>query len=89
MSIVIVFFTELSAAFANAPANTGMSVADVVYKYLADKPESSLANLLSQRQQAGKFRMVAEDLLGFLDRQSFECDPVRVFLREIIAGVML
>jgi hypothetical protein len=89
VSIVIVFLTELSAAFANAPANPGMSAADVVYKYLADKPESSLANLISQRQQAGKFRMVAEDLLGFLDRQSYECDPVRVFLREIIAGVML
>jgi len=88
-SIVIVFFSELSAAFAGVPSESKMSAADAIYAYLADNPDSNLSNLLSQKQQAGKFRMVAEDLLGFLDRPTYDCDPARVFLREIIAGVIL
>lgn len=88
-SIVIVFFSELSAAFSELPADSRVSAVDAVYDYLASNPESNLANLLSQRQQAGKFNMVAEDLLNFLERQTYQCDPARVFLREILAGVML
>lgn len=88
-SIVIVFFSELSTAFADLPTDSKVAPADTVYDYLASKPESNLANLLNQRQQAGKFRMVAEDLLGFLERPTYECDPARVFLREILAGVVL
>ncbi|KAJ9137413.1 PX domain-containing protein kinase-like protein [Coniochaeta hoffmannii] len=88
-SIVIVFFSELSAAFSELSADSGVSPMDAVYEYLASNPESNLSNLLSQRQQAGKFRMVAEDLLNFLERQTYECDPARVFLREILAGVIL
>ena len=33
--------------------------------------------------------MVAEDLLGFLDRSAYDCDPARIFLREIIATIIL
>ncbi|KAK0719591.1 PXA domain-containing protein [Lasiosphaeris hirsuta] len=88
-SIVIVLFTELSGAFEGVPSGSDVSAADVVANYLASHPESNLANLINQRQQAGKFRMVAEDLLGFLDRSTYECDPARVFLREILAGIIL
>ncbi|KAK3989300.1 PXA domain-containing protein [Cladorrhinum sp. PSN332] len=88
-SIVIVFFSELSNAFKELPADSNLSAADAVYQYLAAHPDSSLANLLNQRQQAGKFRMVAEDLLNFLDRPTYGCDPARVFIREIIANVVL
>ncbi|KAK4109445.1 hypothetical protein N656DRAFT_783032 [Canariomyces notabilis] len=88
-SIVIVFFSELSNAYAEVPAESKVSAADAVYNYLASHPESNLSNLLNQRQQAGKFRMAAEDLLGFLERPIYECDPARVFLREILAGVIL
>lgn len=88
-SIVIVFFSELSAAFADLPADSKVSTPDVVYKYLEANPDSNLSNLLNNRQQAGKLRMVAEDLLAFLDRSTYECDPARVFLREILAGVIL
>ncbi|KXX76294.1 PX domain-containing protein kinase-like protein [Madurella mycetomatis] len=88
-SIVIVFFSELSNAFAELPAESKVSAADAVYSYLASHPESNLSSLLNQRQQAGKFRMVAEDLLGFLDRSSYECEPAKIFLREIVAGVVL
>ncbi|MDA4132692.1 MAG: PXA domain-containing protein, partial [Thaumarchaeota archaeon] len=88
-SIIIVLFSELSNAFADVPAESKTPAADAVYSYLASNPESSLSNLLSQRQQAGKFRMVAEDLLGFLDQPTYDCDPARVFLREVLAGVVL
>jgi hypothetical protein len=88
-SIVIVFLSELSAAFSDLPSESRASAPDVVYGYLASNPESNLSNLLSRRQQASKFRMVAEDLLGFLERPTYECDPARVFLREILASVVL
>ncbi|OIW28883.1 hypothetical protein CONLIGDRAFT_654963 [Coniochaeta ligniaria NRRL 30616] len=88
-SIVIVFFSELSAAFSELSADSKVAPVDAVYDYLASNPESNLANLLSQRQQAGKFRMVADDLLNFLERKTYECDSARVFLREILAGVIL
>lgn len=88
-SIVIVFLSELSAAYADVPAESNISAPDAVYNYLADNADSSLANLLSQSQQAAKFRMVAEDMLQFLDRSAHNCDPARAFLREILAGVVL
>ncbi|KAI6377848.1 hypothetical protein MCOR25_002370 [Pyricularia grisea] len=88
-SIVIVFFSELSTALTEEPPNDTRSVTDSVSSYLASNPDSNLANLLNQKQQAAKFRNVADDLLGFLDRSTYGCDPARVFLREILAGVIL
>lgn len=88
-SMVIVFFSELSAAFADLPPDSKTTAADAVYNYLASHPESNLTHLLSQRHQASKFKAVAEDLLGFLDRPTYDCDPARTFLREILAGVIL
>ncbi|POR31847.1 Uncharacterized protein TPAR_07960 [Tolypocladium paradoxum] len=88
-SIVIVLMSELAAAFADLPPDSNMTAADAVYNYLASNPDSRLANLLNQRQQAAKFKMVAEDLLGFLDQSSQSCDPARVFLREILANSVL
>ncbi|KAF3761182.1 hypothetical protein M406DRAFT_348463 [Cryphonectria parasitica EP155] len=88
-SMVIVFFSELSAAFADLPPDSKMTAADAVYDYLASNPDSNLSHLLSQRHQSSKFKAVSEDLLGFLDRPTYDCDPARTFLREILAGVML
>ncbi|KAL9943047.1 hypothetical protein D7B24_009614 [Verticillium nonalfalfae] len=88
-SIAIVFLSELSAAFADVSAESNVTAADAIYEYLAENPDSSLSSLLSQTQQATKFRMVAEDLLQYLDRQTHKCDPARIFLREILAGVVL
>ncbi|KAI5462448.1 PXA domain-containing protein [Mariannaea sp. PMI_226] len=88
-SIVIVFMSELAAAFQDLPPDSNMTATDAIYNYLASNPESHLANLLNQRQQAAKFKMVAEDLLAFLDRSSYGCDPLRIFLREILANSVL
>lgn len=88
-SMVIVFFSELSKAFSVLAPDSKMTAADAVYNYLASNPESTLAHLLSQRHQASKFKAVAEDLLDFLERPTYECDPARTFLREIMAGTIL
>ncbi|KAI0442402.1 PXA domain-containing protein [Xylaria telfairii] len=88
-SIIIVFFSETAAAYAELPANTHMTAADTIYNYLATHTDAPLSNLLNQRQQAAKFKVVAEDLLGFLEKSSYDCDPARAFLREILSTIVL
>ncbi|KAI4867350.1 PXA domain-containing protein [Hypoxylon rubiginosum] len=88
-SIIIVFLSEMSSAYSELPSDTNLTAADAIYNYLASNTEAPLANLLNQRQQAGKFKMIAEDLLDFLDRSAYDCDPARVFLREILATIIL
>ncbi|KAI0472568.1 PXA domain-containing protein [Xylariaceae sp. FL0804] len=88
-SIIIVFFSEMASAYSEMPVDSNMTAADAVYNYLASNPEAPLSNLLNQRQQAAKFKMVAEDLLGFLEKSSYDCDPARVFLREILSTIIL
>lgn len=88
-SILIALLSELASAFADLPPETNMTAADAVYNYLASNPDSRLANLLNQKQQSAKFKMVAEDLLGFLDQGSQNCEPARLFLREILANSVL
>ncbi|KAI0024178.1 PXA domain-containing protein [Xylariomycetidae sp. FL0641] len=88
-SIIIVFFAEMASAYNGLPSDANTTAADVIYNYLASKPEAPLSNLLNQKQQAGKFKMVAEDLLDFLERSTYDCDPARVFLREILSTIIL
>ncbi|TGJ79772.1 hypothetical protein E0Z10_g8991 [Xylaria hypoxylon] len=88
-SIIIVFFSEMAAAYTELPADTHMTAADAIYNYLATHTEAPLSNLLDQRQQGAKFKMVAEDLLGFLEKSTYDCDPARAFLREILSTIIL
>ncbi|KAI1875458.1 hypothetical protein JX265_004516 [Neoarthrinium moseri] len=88
-SIIIVFFSEMTAAYASVQADGAPSATDAIYGYLASNTDSPLSNLLNQRQQASKFKMVAEDLLAFLERSAYDCDPARIFLREIMATSVL
>ncbi|KAI0179144.1 PXA domain-containing protein [Hypoxylon sp. FL1284] len=88
-SIIIVFLSEMASAYSELPSDTNLTAADAIYNYLASNTEAPLSNLLNQRQQAGKFKMVAEDLLSFLDKAAYDCDPARVFLREIISTIIL
>ncbi len=88
-SIVLVFLNELSAAL-RAPQQASASPAEAVQRYLERSPESSLANVLDLDQQQKKLRIVAEDILyNFLDSRAYKCEPVRAFLKEILAGVVL
>ncbi|KAI0386649.1 PXA domain-containing protein [Hypomontagnella monticulosa] len=88
-SIIIVFLSEMASAYSELPSDTNLTAADAIYNYLASNTEAPLSNLLNQRQQAGKFKVIAEDLLGFLDKSAYDCDPARIFLREILATIVL
>ena len=86
-SIVIIFLNELSAALRTAQ---GEAPAEAVQRYLRRVPDSNLANVLSTRQQERKLNLVADDILQtFLDSKAYNCPPVKTFLREILAAVVL
>lgn len=88
-SIVIVFLNELSNAM-TLSQGTNVPAAEAIYTYLSANPESNLANILNERQQARKFKMIAEDILqNFLEKSAYDCDPARIFLREILGGLCL
>lgn len=88
-SIAIVFFNEFLAAL----ATIGSSSADpskALYVYLEANPDSNLANVLDVEQQKRKLHAVAEDILqSFLESTAYRCEPVKVFLREVLAGLIL
>lgn len=87
-SIVIVFLSELSSALKASEASSDAS--DAVHTFLEANPSSSLSNVLDVEQQNKKLKAVAEDILyNFLEPKAYACEPVRVFLREILAGVIL
>lgn len=87
-SVVIVFLSELSSAF-KSPAPS-VSASESVRRYLQANPGSSLANVLDVEQQKKKLRAVSRDILRtFLDQKVYDCEPVLVFLREILASVVL
>ncbi|KAI9796388.1 MAG: hypothetical protein M1825_000630 [Sarcosagium campestre] len=86
-SIIIVFLNELSSSTAEAASN--VSAADAVCSYIESNPDCSLASVMDRDHQRRKLKMVADDILhNFLDRR-LNCEPVTVFLREILAGVIL
>ncbi|KAJ5102880.1 hypothetical protein N7532_003409 [Penicillium argentinense] len=88
-SIIIVFLNELAAAFA-ASGKSSEDAKIIVDQYLKDSPDSSLANVLSEVQQRKKLNMIADDILSnYLDAKAYNCPPVRDFLREVFAGVVL
>ena len=72
------------------PGSTDLPVAEAIQLYLEDNPDSSLANVLDSQQHERKFKAVADDILEtFLDSKAYNCEPVRVFLREVLAGLIL
>lgn len=87
-SIFIVFLSEFSSALkSTAPSS---SAPDSVRRYLEANPSSSLANILDIEQQNSKFRRMAQDILGrYLDPKVNACEPVSVFLQEILGSVIL
>ncbi|KAL2824687.1 PXA domain-containing protein [Aspergillus cavernicola] len=87
-SMVIVFLNELSTAFeASGPV---VPAEDAILLYLESTPESSLSSLLANQHQQKKLTMISDDILSrFLGSDAYKCTPVRNFLREILAGVVL
>ncbi|KAN0082141.1 PXA domain containing protein [Elaphomyces granulatus] len=88
-SMIVVFLNELSTALHGTDPNT-LRPTEAIQNYLKQFPESNLANVLAVDQQKKKLKMVADDILAtFLDSKAYECLAVRLFLREISAGVIL
>lgn len=80
---------ELAAAF-TAVGSSPAEAQKTVDQYLEQFPDSSLANILSEKQQKKKLGMIADDILAnFLDSKAYNCLAVRDFLREVFAGVIL
>ena len=88
-SIAIVFLSEVSGALIDG-GRPDLSPVEAIEVYLQENPNSNLANMMDTDQQRKKLVTVADDILhGFLDVQSYRCEPARVFLREILAEVVL
>ncbi|TKA68568.1 hypothetical protein B0A55_08895 [Friedmanniomyces simplex] len=86
-SITIVFLNELSVAL-NASPNA--SAEDAVATYLALKPDSSLSYMINDDSQKAKLADAAEDILqAYLDPKAYNCPPVHVFLKEVLAQLIL
>ncbi|KIW24365.1 uncharacterized protein PV07_10083 [Cladophialophora immunda] len=86
-SIIIVFLNELSTAI---KASSNQDAETAVKTYLQFQPDSNLANVLSREQQERKLNLVADDILqNFLEPKSYNCPPVKTFLREVLAGLVL
>lgn len=86
-AIMIVFLNELSDAIGGSPAS---SAVEAVQTYLRLKPESKLSNVLDRKHQEKKFDAVAEDILeNYLEPKTYNCRPARIFLRQILAKVVL
>ena len=86
---MIVFMNELSSALM-APGALNTECSGALYRYLEDKPDSHLSNVLDVEQQQRKLKAVADDILhSFLDSSAYKCEPVKTFLREVLAGLVL
>ncbi|KAB8255881.1 PXA domain-containing protein [Aspergillus pseudonomiae] len=87
-SMLIVFLNELSTAIETIGPT--MTPEQIIQRYLEYSPESSLANVLAGQQQHKKLNLIADDILAsFLDPKAYALPPLRDFLREILAGVVL
>lgn len=83
------FLSELSSAL-SVSHSVALSPAEAVDAYLLTNPESNLANLINEKQQRKKFKMIAGDILeNFLEKSAFDCSPVRNFLKEMLASVVM
>ena len=88
-SIIVVFMNELSSALM-APGMYNIESSKAIHRYLEKNPDSHLANVLDVEQQQRKLKAVAEDILhSFLEPPAYKCEPVRSFLREVLAGLVL
>jgi hypothetical protein len=86
-SIMIVFLSELGSAL---KASQNQDAATAIRTYLQYQPDSNLANVINISQQERKLTIVSDDILqNFLDKQAYNCPPVKAFLREVLAGLIL
>ncbi|KAK0968119.1 hypothetical protein LTR91_016867 [Friedmanniomyces endolithicus] len=86
-SLTIVFLNELSAAL-NASPNANAE--DALATYLEFKPDCSLSYMINEDSQKAKLADAAEDVLqAYLDPKAYNFPPAHVFLKEVLAQLIL
>ncbi|KAK1809659.1 hypothetical protein LTR12_015984 [Friedmanniomyces endolithicus] len=86
-SLTIVFLNELSAAL-NASPNANAE--DALAAYLEFKPDCSLSYMINEDSQKAKLADAAEDVLqAYLDPKAYNFPPAHVFLKEVLAQLIL
>ncbi|KAL8870492.1 MAG: hypothetical protein Q9174_003481, partial [Haloplaca sp. 1 TL-2023] len=88
-SVIVVFLNELASAL-TAASYSELEGTDALHHYIEQNPSSNLANVLDLKEQRRKLKAISADILqSFLDPKAYSCEPVRVFLRQILAGICL
>ncbi|KAL8823306.1 MAG: hypothetical protein Q9191_005977 [Dirinaria sp. TL-2023a] len=88
-SIVIVFLNELSSALMRSESSN-LDCSTALTQYIEEHPDSHLATITDLEQQKQKLKAIAEDILyNFLDRKTYQCEPARVFFREVLSELIL
>ncbi|KAI5296558.1 hypothetical protein KEM52_000253 [Ascosphaera acerosa] len=90
-SISLAFLSEIAGAVQSASlATSTFTTEEAIQRYLEKYPESSLAGILSRPQQHLKMKSATTDFLDtFLRPEEQDCELVRIFLREILAGIVM
>ena len=79
-STLIVFFRELRSASLEMESPCGVA------EYIRNNPDSALAQMVDERFQQEKLRYLASRILAsFARKKDMECDPARLFARELLA----
>lgn len=88
-SIIIVFLNELSSALMRSESSN-LDCSDALAQYIEENPDGHLASITDIEQQKRKLKAIAEDILhSFLDTKAYECEPARVFFREVLSDLIL
>ncbi|KAF2878018.1 PXA domain-containing protein [Massariosphaeria phaeospora] len=86
-SFMVILFEEIAAAIAASPGDYPTEAVDI---YLKMKRDSTLANILDTEYQMKQFSNAAEDILqNYLESKTYNCMPAQVFLKQILAKVVL
>lgn len=86
-SIFIIFLDDVSSALS---FSSGASSDLAVVNYMKSHPDSGISNMSDPEHQAQKLQLVADDILStYLDPVEYQCPPARLFLRHMLAEVIL
>jgi hypothetical protein len=86
-SFLIILLQEIVTAIQASPGDVPIEAVDI---YLKMKRDSTLANILDPDYQMKQFSVAAEDILqNYLDPKTYNCTPVRIFLHQILAKLVL
>lgn len=70
--------------------NPNTSAQEAIDLYLTARPDSNLGYVVDPDHQMKKLQLVADDILEtFLEHKAYNCEFVRVFMREVLSKLIL